>query len=395
MKRWLLPLVAATGVWTVVLSGLPQAAVAEDVTSKQWYFDAMQMDRVWQKSTGKGVKVAVVDSGVSSTKSLKGQVLAGKNVSGEAGSEKKDGSGHGTTMAELIAGKGAGGLKGFAPDAQIIPIRTATSTSNDLQETSTIDQAIRAAADTDAKVINISISSEYFTPDDEAAVKYAASKGKLMFAAVGNEGDGKNKIQYPAFYRDVVGVGATDKKGKVSKFSQSGDYIDLVAPGSDIPRWCDKSFQRYCDGDGGTSASTAIASASAALIWSKHPDWTANQVLRVMIDTAGRESKSDKPSKYIGWGAVRPRMNLVEGEGDPGNPAVSPLTGKKTGPAKDTANSGSSDSEKDNASDKVKVADSSKSGDDGQLLTLIGAGVGVAVVLAGAFAFMRMRRNQR
>ena len=108
MKKWLLPLVAATGAWTLALSGVSQSAVAEDVSSKQWYFDAMQMDRVWQKSTGEGVKVAVVDSGVGSTKSLKGQVLAGKNVSGESGSERQDSSGHGTTMAELIAGKGTG-----------------------------------------------------------------------------------------------------------------------------------------------------------------------------------------------------------------------------------------------------------------------------------------------
>ena len=81
-----------------------------------------------------------------------------------------------------------------------------------------------------------------------------------MFAAVGNDGDGKNKIHYPAFFRDVVGVGATDEKGKVSKFSQSGNYIDLVAPGSDIPGWCDESFKRYCGGDGGTSSATAFAS---------------------------------------------------------------------------------------------------------------------------------------
>jgi hypothetical protein len=114
-----------------------------------------------------------------------------------------------------------------------------------------------------------------------------------------------------------------------------------------------------------------------------------------MIETAGRESKSGTRSKYIGWGEVRPRMNLVEGEGDPGDPAVSPLTNKKTGPVKEASNSGSSDSGKDDAADKTEVADSSKSGDDSQLLTYIGAGVGVAVVLAGAFVFMRMRRNQR
>ena len=70
-------------------------------------------------------------------------------------------------------------------------------------------------------------------------------------------------------------------------YSQHGDVVDIAAPGSDIPGWCDKTFKTYCGGDGGTSSATAIASASAALIWSLHPDWTANQVLRVMFDTAG------------------------------------------------------------------------------------------------------------
>ncbi len=305
----------------------------------------MQMDKVWKVSTGKGVKVAVVDTGVDdSTPSLQGQLLPGEDRADAPGGPNDDDVGHGTTVAELIAGTGkGGGLKGLAPDSKIIPIRAALEGVKGGGDKSRLDismQAIRAAVESDAQIINLSFGQENSDGVSSEVVKYAASKGKLVFASTGNDGEKKERIEYPAAYAEVVAVGASNEKGKVSKFSQWAgpddvDDVDLVAPGENMPRLVRREL------------SSAIAKVQTvervlpapslpprrALIWSKHPDWTANQVLRVMIDTAGRESKSNNPSKYIGWGAVRPRMNLVEGEGDPGNPAVSPLTGKKTGPA--------------------------------------------------------------
>ncbi|MEU6004441.1 S8 family serine peptidase [Streptomyces sp. NPDC047197] len=76
----------------------------------------------------------------------------------------------------------------------------------------------------------------------------------------------------------------------------------------------------------GTSAATAIASASAALLWSKRPNWTANQVLRVLIDTAGRDGPKDDPSVYLGWGpdlVTRGRVRrFAEAEGTAGPPSA-------------------------------------------------------------------------
>ncbi|WP_461018971.1 S8 family serine peptidase [Streptomyces daliensis] len=394
MRRRLVPALAAVGAWTVCLAGAAPAAVAEDARSQQWYLDAMQAEKIWKVSTGEGVKVAVVDSGVnSSTASLRGQVLQGKDLSGAPGSETKDPLGHGTTMAELIAGTGRGdGIKGMAPEAEIIPFRTALEGMEGTDKSSTGHKAIRAAADSDAKIINLSLGGDYFTPDDEAAIKYAARKGKLMFASTGNEAQGKNKRNYPAAYKEVVGVGATDEAGKVAKFSNYGQDVTLVAPGQDIPRWCDGDFKGYCDGGEGTSQASAIASASAALIWSKHPDWTANQVLRVMIDTAAKPKTGKIPSKYLGYGEVRPRMSVLENEGDPGDPGENPLTGEG-GTSESSAPGGASDSKKDNAADKVKVEDSASSDDSSQLWTILGVGAAVVVLGGGAFAFVRARRG--
>lgn len=385
--------------------GLAPGALADDVRSKQWYLDAMSAQDLWKSSTGKGIKVAVVDTGVSTTPSLRDKVLPGVDVTRLKGEATDDYEGHGTTMAELIAGSGrGGGLKGLAPDTEIIPIRL---TLGEASKKSPDDSpaAIRAAADSDAQIVSMSFGSDFASPEEKAAVKYAESKGKLMFAGVGNDAERKNFIGYPAAYPSVVGVSAADETGKVAKGSEFGQYVDLAAPGLNIPHWCDATFRSYCDeGGGGTSSATAIASASAALIWSKHPDWTANQVLRVLIDTAGRDWPKDKPSDYLGYGLVRPAPNLLKGRGAPGPADIDPITSKKTaasasGDDGTTAPSASAPAASSRPSQKGasddKQAAVAKTSDDGgnQLWLVLGGIAAVAVIGGGAFAAVRARRS--
>ncbi|KUF20392.1 serine protease [Streptomyces silvensis] len=378
-------------------------AVADDVELKQWYLGAMGVEDLWEVSTGRGIKVAVVDSGVTETPSLNGRVQNGKDVTGQSGDALDDYDGHGTTMAELIAGSGrGGGLKGLAPGARVISFRTSLENKLSSKESDSAE-AIRAAADSDAKIINMSITVDFDYPQNREAVKYAFSKGKLLIAGVGNDAEKKNFIGYPAAYSNVVGVSAADKSGKVAKYSEFGKYVDLAAPGRDIPHWCDATFRSYCEGEGGTSAATAIASASAALIWSKHPNWTANQVLRVLIDTAGRSWPKDKPSDYLGHGLVRPAPNLLKGRGNPGPPDIDPLTNKKTPGVKATGSSAPpKESSAPTANPRESEADSEpaasaanvKSDDDNdQLWIAVGAAAAVAVIGGAAFAFVRNRRN--
>ncbi|MEU1799242.1 S8 family serine peptidase [Streptomyces californicus] len=329
----MLAALTAVASWSVVLVGVAQPAAA-DTQAKQWHLGAMQTEDMWKVTTGEGIKVAVIDSGVnSSTPSLRGQVLKGADATGAPGDETDDYDGHGTTMAELIAGTGqGGGLKGLAPGARIIPLRVGLG---EFQEKYTkanddIAHAIRAAADSDARIINMSFGGYGVSPLQHEAIKYAEGKGKLLFAGVGNEGHQRNERGYPAAYPEVIGVASADRDGKVSYYSQHAGTVDVASPGSDVPRWCDDSFRRYCDGDGGTSAATAIASGSAALIWSLHPDWTANQVLNVLFDTAARDWKDGTRSEYLGHGLIRPSMSVLRGKGDPGEPDVSPLTRKRT-----------------------------------------------------------------
>ncbi|MDJ1132639.1 S8 family serine peptidase [Streptomyces iconiensis] len=397
MRRRIGAVLAAAGAMAVLQAGLAPVAHADGVQEQQWYLDAMQAEKMWEVSTGKGVKVAVVDSGLdSSTPSLRGQVLPGKDVSRLPGGTDTDKSGHGTTMAELIAGTGrAGSLKGLAPDAKVIPIRVALQGTDGKTSWDPLIAGVRAAADTDAQIISMSIGTDAPDPRLLDAVKFAANKGKLFLASAGNDRNKKNYEHFPAGFPHAVSVAATDETGKVAEYSNSASDVDIAAPGTNIPGWwCDKARKRYCDQNGGTSAATALASASAALLWSKHPDWTANQVLRVLLNTTGLKEKHIKPSVYLGHGAVRPRANLLEGKGDPGDPEISPLTNKKLGPPAKKSSGSSKSGDADGVPDKVKVADSAAGDDKGSVvLPVVGVGAGVVVLAGGGFAIARMRRK--
>ncbi|MGW2084870.1 type VII secretion-associated serine protease mycosin [Streptomyces sp. NPDC001880] len=307
---------------------------ADSFRARQWHLDVMQVDQMWASSTGEDVTVAVIDSGVdASTPDLRGRVLKGKDLAADSpGDEHTDYDDHGTEMAALIAGTGdsggGNGTFGLAPSSKILPIRVrdnfgkVNGATGDENFNDDVSAGIRFAADSGAKVINISLGKSAGSQRLTDAVKYALRKGSLVFAAAGNSADEGNAIEYPAGTPGVVGVGAVGKDLRRAKFSQYGPQVDLSAPGVDMVHTCGGGTQ-LCKSSG-TSDATAIASASAALIWSKHPDWTNNQVLHVMLNTAGGPISGDERTDYIGYGIVRPRIALKT-PGDPGPADVYPL----------------------------------------------------------------------
>ncbi|MFP1627868.1 type VII secretion-associated serine protease mycosin [Streptomyces sp. 5K101] len=320
---------ALTAAMSLLLVGIATVpAHAETVREQQWHLDAMHAEEMWKASTGEGVTVAVIDSGVDkSIADLRGQVLDGVDYSGKEGDEHTDQEGHGTGMAALIAATGArgesSGSHGLAPGTKILPIKmpygkpgTLWTKSQAKKYAADMAKAIRFAAGSDAKVINISMANpDADYPELTAAVKHALEKGKLIFAGVGNKGDVHNEKEYPAATSGVVGVSGVDQDAKPIKESQWGPQVDIAAPAKDIVNACSGGTQ-LCEGTG-TSAATALASASAALLWSKHPDWTNNQVLRVLLQTASGNEKGLSRDDVIGYGVVRPRIALKD-PGDPG-----------------------------------------------------------------------------
>ncbi|WP_435797319.1 type VII secretion-associated serine protease mycosin [Streptomyces clavifer] len=378
-------------------------AYADSVRSSQWHLDAMQAERMWASSTGRNVTVAVVDSGVdTSTPDLQGRVLQGKDLAVDSpGDEHTDYRNHGTGIAGLIAGTGdAGGdgAFGLAPAVKILPIRVrdnfgkVSGGKGDKYFNEDVSEAIRFAVDSGAKIINVSLGNNVGSQQLTDSVAYALEKGSLVFASAGNSADEGNPVEYPAGTPGVVGVGSVGKDLKRAKSSQYGPQVDLSAPGVDMVHACSGGTQ-LCKSSG-TSDATAIVSASAALIWSKYPDWTNNQVLRVMLDTAGGPISGDERTDYIGYGIVRPRVAL-KSPGDPGPADEYPLPDLAAA-AESAKPSAEASEAADSAEEGDKSATAAPASDGGSDAALwIGLGVGAAALVGGAAAVVAVRSRRR
>ncbi|MFI1711372.1 type VII secretion-associated serine protease mycosin [Streptomyces griseoruber] len=410
-NRTIRPVSAVSAVLGLLLVGIAAPpAHAESVRARQWYLDAMNAEEMWKVSTGRGITVAVIDSGVDETlPDLKGQVLDGKDYSNQSGDEHTDIANHGTGIAGLIAATGARGTSdgsyGLAPGAKILPIRMRYATEdfgqvdNKAEYSRVLTEAIRYAADTEAQIINISMSSSNApgtknvgTPELASAVKYALDKGKLIFAAVGNTGNTSNLPQYPASTPGVVGVGSIGEDVQRSTFSQRGAEVDVTAPGENMLHACVGGTQ-VCVGEG-TSDAAAIASASAALIWSKHPSWTNNQVLRVLINTMKGNEKSWTRNDDFGYGIVRPRVALVD-PGDPGPADAYPLPDLAAASASPSpkASQSTGSTEDDSKADGKSAA--SGGSDDSDAPLWIALGFGASALLGTAVAAPVVRARSR
>ncbi|MFF9689838.1 type VII secretion-associated serine protease mycosin [Streptomyces sp. NPDC014623] len=334
-RRRLLTAAAATAVLLVSLPVLPAAAddstqctfPSKKYAGRPWALQRVLMDELWEQSTGKGVRVAVIDTGVDVknpqlTKAVdtgSGRNYLPKDLKDDNGGTiergKENGTtdlvGHGTKVAGIIAAREAKGtgFTGLAPDATIIPIQ-----QNDAEGHGTAEKLAEAidyaAGQGGADVINISQDTADAvkpTPLLEQAVQAALAKEIVVVASAGNDGLGGNiKKTYPASYEGVLSVGASDRNNERAAFSQSGD-VSVSAPGVDIISTVPGGG--HCS-DNGTSFSAPYVAGVAALIKAKHKDWTQEQIVAQIEQTAER-SVAGK-DHLVGWGVVDPVRALTE-----------------------------------------------------------------------------------
>ncbi|MGW0418514.1 type VII secretion-associated serine protease mycosin [Streptomyces sp. NPDC003015] len=299
-----------------------------------WSLQRVVLDQLWQTTKGKGVKVAVIDTGVDTVNAqLKGGAVAnGKDFLHPGGNGKSDKVGHGTKVAGIIAARklDGTGFVGLAPEATILPIR-----QNDDQgsgNVGTMMQAIRWAAEQGAQVINISqdTASKMDPSVDDAfrsAIKFAQSKDALIVAAAGNDGaDGKVKETYPAAYPGVLAVAASDRNNARAPFSQSGPFVGVAAPGIDMVSTVPVGGNCV---DQGTSFAAPYVSGVAALIRAKHPKWTYKQVITQIEQTADR-TKAGRDD-FVGWGVIDPAAAVNDDTTEPS--AAGPKPDSAGGPA--------------------------------------------------------------
>ncbi|KOT99140.1 peptidase M8 [Streptomyces rimosus subsp. pseudoverticillatus] len=296
-----------------MLFGTASTAVADEVRDSQWPLKSFEAGSVWQQSTGKGVKVAVIDGAIDlDHPDLKGNLLPGKSFVNGGLDHATD---HGTAMASLIAGHGHGpgnadGIKGLAPDAKIIPIEFPSYDEGDVAKFggARLGEAIRYAVDAGAKVINISLGGDV-KDFDRAQIAYAFKKDVLVVAGTGNEGGPLSGLSSSP---GIVAVGAVKQDGKVWAKSNFGPQTMLTAPGVHIRTA--GAYEPYRQASG-TSDSTAYVSGAAALLRSKYPDLTAGQIANRLVKTAGMAPGMEGthlPDPHYGYGFIRPLRALKE-----------------------------------------------------------------------------------
>ena len=270
--------------YPVTLSDLPSDTYA----SKQWSIDSLGISYAWDKGyNGKGVRVAVIDSGVNSLHEDFEGTTFDKGINIMNGShDVTDEMGHGTFVSGVLGATRNNnmGIAGFCTDVTIIPIKCFGS--NVETSASYIVSAIYEAVDIyKCDIINLSLGMTHDMDSMRTAVQYASDKGVIIISAVGN--NGTTQLNYPAAYDCVIGVGSVDKNGQVASFSQKNSSVFVVAPGVSLVGLSSKSNSSYVIGDG-TSYSTPHVTVAAAILKQHAPNANYDDFAAIL-----RESSTD------------------------------------------------------------------------------------------------------
>ena len=184
---------------------------------------------VWSKTQGAGVRVAVMDTGISMYHPDRGSVV--DSISFVSGETVEDFEGHGThTSGTIAAADNNIGVVGVAPQADLLIAKVVNNTGTG--QTSWLISGIEWAVDNDAKVISMSLGGYDYSAALETACDNAFEAGTLLVAAAGNEGT--DTTMYPAAFDSVISVAAVDQSKNQASFSNYGSTIELAAPGVDI-----------------------------------------------------------------------------------------------------------------------------------------------------------------
>lgn len=263
---------------------IPTSRVTGSTRGSYWGYqlDTLEIEKAWSESTGKGIKIAVIDTGVDINEvSLKDRVLPGWSPDG--GDGRVDSNGHGTAVSSILAGKlsDGNGVVGVAPDSLIVPI--AAVGASGFVSSDVVVRGIVWAVENGVDIINISMSGVEDYPPLQAAIEYAASKDVLVVASGGNFFQSGNPTTFPASYKGVIAVGAVDRENLVAAYSNQGSYISLVAPGNGI-------LAPFV-GNGvlsweGTSVATPMISGSFAIILARYPFLNSKEVFQAVTYTA-------------------------------------------------------------------------------------------------------------
>ena len=324
------------------ISSLKNIRYAEKEVTFHAYLDTgagiVGAPEVWESNlTGKGVKVAVVDSGIDgSHPDFKGRIIGWKDIVANK-NQPYDDFGHGTHCAGIIAGDGAGSngkYMGIAPEAELIGVKVLGQGGSGSE--AAIIAGIEYAMNSGAKVISLSLGSDQHSQGMDDVVNKAIDKGIIVICAAGNSGPSRNTVGCPSHVERAITVGATDKNDQIASFSSRGPTSDgrtkpdIAAPGKDIISARatgiknEKAIDNYYLSMSGTSMACPMTSGTVALMLQKDPSLTPAKAKEILTASAKRLG-SGVPNNDYGFGriSVKNAIAYMDGKFKP-EPVPSP-----------------------------------------------------------------------
>jgi len=270
-----------------------------------WGVDRIDADLVWSTNTGKGVNVAILDTGIDyDHPDLAGNIAGGINYTGgwwKDGSTNKaywdDKYGHGSHCAGIVAALNNNiGVVGVAPGASLWAVKVLGD--DGYGYISDIIQGLEWCVENAIDIVSMSFGSVEYSQSLDNACHATYGAGVLLVAAAGNENGGA--VHYPGAYTSVIAVSATNIKDVIADFSSTGPEVELAAPGVDI-----KSTYRYGAYalGSGTSMACPHVAAAAALAWAADPSLTTEQLRTRLQETAEDLGDAGRDNLY-GYGLV-------------------------------------------------------------------------------------------
>lgn len=255
--------------------------------NEQWHLTKMSLPRAWDITTLRSNKtIAVLDTGISLYHpEFRGKIVAGIDTVNNDSSPSDD-NGHGTHVSGVAAANGNNGIgvSGVDPSAKIMPVKVLNSQGKGY--TSNIIRGLYYAADNKANVVLMPYTSSRYSLAYQEAIRYAWNKGMVIVAPAGNEGTSEKK--YPAAYKNVLSVAATNQQDRRASFSNYGNgWVDVAAPGQSIyatSAFTNNSEYIYTSMSGTSMASAAVAGI-VSLTWSMNPGRSNSQVSDHIMST--------------------------------------------------------------------------------------------------------------
>ncbi|HAJ91106.1 MAG TPA: peptidase S8 [Gammaproteobacteria bacterium] len=264
---------------------------------EQWHLSKIQASVAWGVSTGNGVTIAVLDSGVEdSHPDLAGSMVPGWNVVSNNSNTSPIGL-HGTAVAGAVAATGNNGIgvASIAWRARIMPVRI-SNRSDGWADGGDMADGILWAADHGARVVNISYDIGVASSVINDAAQYLRNKGGLLVMSAGNNNTNNGSSENPY----IINVAATTDTDARASFSNYGNYIDVSAPGEHVVTTWENGGYGWGDG---TSFSSPLAAGVIALIKAANPNLSVNEVETILKNSADDLGASGW-DRYFGHGRV-------------------------------------------------------------------------------------------